>query len=109
MKSSDAGASTAATDKGESNTTFAALAAESTDKSMQETVLAPRKQSSIKNPDDQHTSIAGKVDKSDSSQEEEEKKVFKGLGNQGATCYMNSCLQSLYMTPDFREMIYKWK
>ena len=34
MKSSDAGASTAATDKGESGSTFASLAAESTDKNM---------------------------------------------------------------------------
>ena len=36
-------------------------------------------------------------------------KAFKGLQNQGATCYMNSLLQALYMTPDFRQMIYKFK
>lgn len=33
---------------------------------------------------------------------------FVGLSNQGATCYMNSLLQTLYMTPEFRREIYKW-
>ena len=27
---------------------------------------------------------------------------------QGATCYMNSLLQSLYMTPEFRRALYSW-
>ena len=30
---------------------------------------------------------------------------FVGLYNQGATCYMNSSLQILYMTPKFRNLI----
>jgi len=30
---------------------------------------------------------------------------FVGLYNQGATCYMNSALQILYMTPKFRNLI----
>jgi len=33
-------------------------------------------------------------------------KHFTGLSNQGATCYMNSLLQSLYMTPEFRDGVY---
>eukprot|EP00051_Salpingoeca_urceolata_P006849 m.90590 g.90590 ORF g.90590 m.90590 type:complete len:1136 (+) comp15013_c1_seq2:388-3795(+) len=34
---------------------------------------------------------------------------FVGLANQGATCYLNSLLQSLYMTPEFRNAIYRWR
>lgn len=33
---------------------------------------------------------------------------FVGLSNQGATCYMNSLIQTLYMTPEFRNALYKW-
>jgi ubiquitin C-terminal hydrolase len=34
---------------------------------------------------------------------------FVGLANQGATCYLNSLLQSLYMTPELRCALYSWQ
>ena len=34
---------------------------------------------------------------------------FVGLCNQGATCYMNSLIQALYMTPEFRKALYNWE
>jgi len=33
---------------------------------------------------------------------------FVGLYNQGATCYLNSLIQSLYMTIEFRYGVYMW-
>ena len=33
---------------------------------------------------------------------------YRGLSNQGATCYMNSLLQTLYMTPELRLQLYQW-
>jgi ubiquitin carboxyl-terminal hydrolase 47 len=34
---------------------------------------------------------------------------YVGLINQAMTCYLNSLLQALYMTPEFRNAIYRWK
>lgn len=33
--------------------------------------------------------------------------VFVGLVNQAMTCYLNSLLQTLFMTPEFRNALYK--
>ena len=34
---------------------------------------------------------------------------FRGLFNQGATCYLSTFLQSLYMTPEFRLAIFQYR
>ena len=34
---------------------------------------------------------------------------YAGLVNQGATCYINSLLQTLFMTPEFRTAIDQWE
>lgn len=34
---------------------------------------------------------------------------FVGLYNQGSTCYLDSLIQSLFMTPEFRYNLFKWK
>merc|ERR1712000_589786 len=33
---------------------------------------------------------------------------FAGLYNQGATCYLNSLLQTLFLTPELRKVIYEF-
>lgn len=35
--------------------------------------------------------------------------VYVGLVNQAMTCYLNSLLQALYMTPEFRNALYNWE
>jgi ubiquitin carboxyl-terminal hydrolase 47 len=34
---------------------------------------------------------------------------YVGLVNQAMTCYLNSLLQTLYMTPEFRNALYQWR
>ncbi|XP_045110990.1 ubiquitin carboxyl-terminal hydrolase 47-like isoform X4 [Portunus trituberculatus] len=34
---------------------------------------------------------------------------FVGLVNQAMTCYLNSLLQTLFMTPEFRNALYQWE
>ena len=34
---------------------------------------------------------------------------YAGLYNQGATCYMNSLLQALFLTPELRYALYNWQ
>ena len=46
--------------------------------------------------------------KLESLMSEQRDKVYLGLGNQGATCYMNSLLQALFMTPEVRNQIYAY-
>ena len=33
---------------------------------------------------------------------------YVGLVNQAMTCYLNSLLQTLYMTPEFRNALYRY-
>lgn len=35
--------------------------------------------------------------------------TYRGLVNQAMTCYLNSLLQALFMTPEFRNALYKWE
>ncbi|XP_064552476.1 ubiquitin carboxyl-terminal hydrolase 47 isoform X3 [Drosophila montana] len=36
-------------------------------------------------------------------------RAYVGLVNQAMTCYLNSLLQALYMTPEFRNALYRWE
>ena len=46
--------------------------------------------------------------KENENENNNEKTKYIGLKNQGATCYLNSLIQTLFMTPEFRYEILKW-
>lgn len=49
------------------------------------------------------------TDKTEELQDCGPERALKGLQNQGGTCYMNSLLQALFMTPEFRALVFKWR
>ena len=55
-------------------------------------------------------SISIKQENENEKEDENNKEKIKyiGLKNQGATCYLNSLIQTLFMTPEFRYEILKW-
>ena len=48
------------------------------------------------------------TNKKEIKENSEEKNKYIGLRNQGATCYLNSLIQTLFMTPEFRYEVLKW-
>ncbi|CAJ0566848.1 unnamed protein product, partial [Mesorhabditis spiculigera] len=40
---------------------------------------------------------------------DENEHPYVGLINQAMTCYLNSLIQTLYMTPEFRNSLYRWE
>ena len=34
---------------------------------------------------------------------------YESILSPGATCYLNSVIQTMFMTPDFRRAVFKWK
>ncbi|KAE9551831.1 hypothetical protein FO519_004963 [Halicephalobus sp. NKZ332] len=52
-------------------------------------------------PGDDYSSIYHPVD--------QDGHPYVGLVNQAMTCYLNSLLQTLFMTPEFRNILYQWQ
>ncbi|XP_015127215.1 ubiquitin carboxyl-terminal hydrolase 47 [Diachasma alloeum] len=50
-----------------------------------------------------------RTERQDSEAEAKPEMVYVGLVNQAMTCYLNSLLQALYMTPEFRNALYNWE
>ena len=48
------------------------------------------------------------IEENENNDNNQEKIKYIGLKNQGATCYLNSLIQTLFMTPEFRYEILKW-
>ncbi|KZC08270.1 PREDICTED: ubiquitin carboxyl-terminal hydrolase 47 [Dufourea novaeangliae] len=57
----------------------------------------------------QHTILWGEDDNDDFKCFIKPKTGYVGLVNQAMTCYLNSLLQALYMTPEFRNALYNWE
>lgn len=51
----------------------------------------------------------GKDDEDETTTTGNRRGAYAGLSNQGATCYLNGMLQTLFMTPEFRRAIFKWR
>ncbi|KAI1722019.1 ubiquitin carboxyl-terminal hydrolase domain-containing protein [Ditylenchus destructor] len=70
-------------------------------------------QLAITGPDPSHVSasesslLGGRFGRADTV--DENGHHYVGLVNQAMTCYLNSLIQTLYMTPEFRNAIYNWK
>lgn len=52
--------------------------------------------------------VSGVIDKTPIKKPLKLSTKYKGLQNQGATWYLNSLIQTLYMTPEFRSILYSW-
>lgn len=59
--------------------------------------------------DDQSISNLPSIEPTEDFISNQPEKNYVGLVNQAMTCYLNSLLQALYMTPEFRNALYNWE
>jgi ubiquitin carboxyl-terminal hydrolase 47 len=70
----------------------------------------PEKQMEVKEMEENKDLVEEEKTEKESEETKEyivKSKHFAGLTNVGATCYMNSLLQTLFMTPEFRQSVYR--
>ncbi|KAK9300885.1 hypothetical protein QLX08_006588 [Tetragonisca angustula] len=60
-------------------------------------------------PSPNHSSVWGEDNNVDFKSLIKSETCYVGLVNQAMTCYLNSLLQALYMTPEFRNALYNWE
>ncbi|XP_068965788.1 ubiquitin carboxyl-terminal hydrolase 47-like isoform X1 [Bombus flavifrons] len=60
-------------------------------------------------PSPNHSSVWGEDNNVDFKSLIKSETSYVGLVNQAMTCYLNSLLQALYMTPEFRNALYNWE